>query len=134
MITVTLTNISYDDDLRFIDAEGRWEIRIEGHALRGDAPLTGPEYNSRKGENIICAAVSHAALNLVRSLKIIGDLHPDTSIEDGLIDVKVAVDNRNRDTMEIARILVESFLIGMLDLEKKYRDFITIETVTGNNS
>ena len=127
MITVTLSNIAYDDDLHFIDAGGRITIRVEGHAIRSDALKAGMEFNARKGENIICAAVSHAALNLIRSLDIIGELRPGCSIEDGLIEMKIDLKDLGREKTHTARILIESFLIGMLDLEKKYKDFISID-------
>ncbi len=131
MIYVSLSNIAYDDDLHFINNDETINIRVEGHALKADAEKAGKEFNARRGENIICAAVSHSALNLIRSLNIIGGLRPACTVEDGLIEMTLDLKDLGSENMRTVRVLIESFVIGMRDLEKKYKDFITIQTVTG---
>ncbi len=133
LITVTYTHIWYDDDLRFSETgDGTIGVTVKGHALFG-AGGPGKDFDaahaSKKGSNIVCAAVSFAALTLLRSITIIAEIEPECTIEDGLLDFTIDVRSLNEDKRQIIRVLLESFMIGMLDLKKKYRDTITIHTV-----
>lgn len=104
-------------------------ITIEGHAIP-DGMLDGAVDVNRvptaKGENIICAAVSFSGLTLIRSLHIIAGAHPDYSIENGLMRISLAPGSLNERGKSAAEVLLESFVIGMLDLERKYEEFIKV--------
>jgi uncharacterized protein YsxB (DUF464 family) len=136
LITVTYNNILYGDELSIVEAEsGIIKVTVEGHALfstdnslrNNDKPV-----NSKKGNNIVCAAVSFSALTLLRSITIMAEIKPEYRIEDGLLDLTVTFNSLNAEKKNIIRVLLESFMIGMLDLNKKYPDLITIHTVTEN--
>jgi uncharacterized protein YsxB (DUF464 family) len=130
LITVTVHNVSYDEELRLPETDGSIvTIAIEGHAVLGGlfgetgeagAIATG------KGENIICAAVSFAGLNLIRSLTIIAGVKPDYTIENGSMRMSLDTGGLDVKRLTIVKILVEAFLVGMLDIERKYKSFITI--------
>lgn len=132
LITVTFFNILYDDELSFAETEsGAVRVTVEGHALfseHGSGNKNEKLVNSKKGNNIVCAAVSFSALTLLRSIAIIAEIKPEYRIEDGLLDVTVTVNSLNAEKKTIIRVLLESFMIGMLDLNKKYPDVITIRT------
>lgn len=133
LITVTYTNISYDDELRFAETEaGTIGVTIKGHALfrTGDSKNNHDAAgDSKKGNNIVCAAVSFAALTLLRSITIIAEIKPESTIEDGLLNFTIDVRSLSEGKKQVIRVLLESFMIGMLDLNKKYRDIITIRMV-----
>jgi uncharacterized protein YsxB (DUF464 family) len=130
LVTVTFHNLSYDEDLRLPeDVESVVSITIEGHAIRGGMLGEAIDENkvpTAKGENIICAAVSFSGLNLVRSLTIIAGIRPDYRVEDGFMKVSLATGKLDERNKSIAGVLIESFIIGMLDLERKYKGFITV--------
>lgn len=133
MITVTYHNIQYDDDLRCdINGSGIIKVRIEGHAIfspEGTKSRPGRKAAAVKGYNLICAAVSFSALTLLRSITIIAGINPDYAINEGLMEIRFHGSALNDEQKTIIRVLLESFLIGMLDMQKKYPDEITIQTV-----
>ena len=136
LITVTYTNILYGDKLSVVEAEsGTIRVTVEGHALfsAGDSENNIEKLlDSKKGNNIVCAAVSFSALTLLRSITIIAEIKPESTIEDGLLDFTIEYSSLSEGKKQVVRVLLESFLIGMLDLNKKYQDMITIRTVTEN--
>jgi len=136
LITVTYTNILYDDELRFTETEaGTIRVTVEGHALfrTGDPGNSNDTFvNLKKGSTIACAAVSFSALTLLRSITIIAEIKPDYAIKDGLLDFTIDVGSLSDGKKNIIRVLLESFMIGMLDLNKKYQGMITIRTVAEN--
>lgn len=110
-------------------------MKIDGHALfsaEGAKSKTGKKEGSPKGYNLICAAVSFSALTLLRSITIIAGINPDYTINEGLMEIRMHVDTMGADQKTITRVLLESFLIGMLDMQKKYPDEIAIHTVAEN--
>jgi uncharacterized protein YsxB (DUF464 family) len=136
LITVTYTNILYDDELRFIETDvGTVRVTVEGHALfsAGDSRNHNDSFlNLKKGNNIVCSAVSFTALTLLRSITVIAEIKPDYTIKDGLLDFTIGVSSLSTEKKRIIQVLLESFIIGMLDLNKKYPDLITIRTVAEN--
>jgi uncharacterized protein YsxB (DUF464 family) len=130
LITVTFNNVAYDEELRLPDTdEGVVSIVVEGHAIPGDLfREAGPDDTpaAAKGENIICAAVSFAGLNLVRSMTIIAGVSPEYKVENGLMRLSLATGGLDKVKKSIARVLIESFIIGMLDLERKYGRLVRV--------
>ncbi|MBP7735923.1 MAG: ribosomal-processing cysteine protease Prp [Spirochaetes bacterium] len=133
MITVTYHNIQYDDELRCdLNGSGIIKVRIEGHALfspEGTRSQPHRKAGAAKGYNLICAAISFSALTLLRSITIIAGINPDYTINEGLMEFWFHGSALNAEQKTIIRVLLESFLIGMLDMRKKYPDEIAIQTV-----
>ena len=131
MITVTYHNIAYDDELRCdVNSSGVIKVKIEGHALfTADG---GKQAGATKGYNLICAAVSFSAMTLLRSITMIAGINPDYTIKDGLMEIRTRVDTIGAEQKNIVKVLLESFLIGMLDMQKKYPDEMFIETAAEN--
>jgi uncharacterized protein YsxB (DUF464 family) len=130
LITVTIHNVAYDEELRLpASGGGLVSIEIEGHAIPGGLfDGEGPDraHPADKGENIICAAVSYAALNLVRTFRIIAGIDPDYTIENGLMRLSIKTKGIDEKNLPTVSVLLESFIIGMLDLERKYTNLISI--------
>ena len=133
LITVTFTNIVYNDALRLVETgAGTIGVTVRGHALfrAGDSDMDfDAAFCSKKGNNIVCAAVSFAALTLLRSITIMAGIKPEYAIDDGLLDFTIDVRSLSEEKKQIIRVLLESYMIGMLDLNNRYRDMITIHTV-----
>jgi uncharacterized protein YsxB (DUF464 family) len=104
-------------------------ITIKGHAISGTMfrdDADKKKVPAAKGENILCAAVSFSGLNLVRSLTIMAGVTPDYSIGNGFMRLSLATGSLDKASISIVSVLLESFIIGMLDLERKYREYITV--------
>jgi uncharacterized protein YsxB (DUF464 family) len=126
LIIVTISNITYDEELEFIDADGVLSVTVKGHALFDDI-AENQGFNTKKGENIICAAVSYAALTLVKSVRIIGGILFEYAIRNGLLQFSIKLPELDQDKKNVLKILLESFIIGLLDLKQKYGEFIELQ-------
>lgn len=127
MITVILHNIVYDERLSIEGtAGGDIAVTVSGHAITGAA---GP----MKGENLVCAAVSTLAQNLLRSITIIADIRPEYRVGDGFMELRIRTGDLDGEKRKTVSALLESFLIGMLDVKRQNPDFISIRTEIENN-
>ncbi len=133
MITVTLTNVEYTEGIAFSDSEkGLIGVTVEGHAIPGAADKQGlPDEvpGLRKGENLVCAAVSFGSLNLLRSIAIMTGIRPVYVSEDGFMSISLSLLGLDERQVSTLAVLLESFIIGMLDLQKENPGFIEIQNV-----
>ena len=88
-------------------------FRIEGHAGYAD-----------EGEDIICAGISVLAINFVNSIEgLTSDKFSQFEHEDdGIIDFEFTDTISNE-----AEILIKSLVLGLEQLEKEYKDFISLD-------
>ena len=106
------------------------EVRIQalpGGRISG-VEVTGHSGRSRKGSDILCAAVSVLAENLAASLKVILNLNPEIESGDGLLSVSLDPNELSSQT----DLLFASLILGMKALEASYPENIRLET--GNSS
>lgn len=133
MITVTLTNIEYGEELSFVDSKnGLIGMTVSGHAIPGLKDGDNPPEMPRglgKGRNILCAAVSFGALNLLRSMAVIAGIRPVFVTKDGYMSMSVSIIGLEKGQIDTMKVLIESFLIGMLDLQKENPGFIEIHNI-----
>ncbi|MBN2159961.1 MAG: ribosomal-processing cysteine protease Prp [Spirochaetes bacterium] len=126
MVTVIFHNIVYDERLRFTDTgSGEISVTVTGHAVTGGS-------GQRKGENLVCAAVSALALTLLRSITIIANIRPEYAAEDGFMEFRIRIGDLDAQRKNTVSTLLESFMIGMLDVQKSNPDYIEIRTVIDN--
>lgn len=86
---------------------------IEGHAGYAD-----------EGEDIVCAGISVLAINFVNSIEeLTSDKFSQFEHEDdGIIDFEFTDTISNE-----AEILMKSLVLGLEQLEKEYKDFISLD-------
>ena len=85
-------------------------VTVEGHA--GYA---------KSGEDIVCAAASVLANNLVNSLKQLTDDKIEYENNIGLLDI------RFKNLSDFGKLLVDSFFIGICDIKSEYPGYIEIK-------
>jgi uncharacterized protein YsxB (DUF464 family) len=125
LIIITISNITYGEKLDFTDAGGVLSVAVKGHAVFDDI-AENRGLNTKKGENIICAAVSYAALTLIKSIRIIGGILFDYTIKNGFLQFSINLSELDQDKKNVLKILLESFIIGLLDVKQKYGEFIEL--------
>jgi len=125
LIIITISNITYGEKLDFTDAGGVLSVAVKGHALFDDI-AENQGLNTKKGENIICAAVSYASLTLIKSVGIIGGILFDYTIKNGFLQFSINLSELDQDKKNVLKILLESFIIGLLDVKQKYGEFIEL--------
>ena len=120
MIHVTLTNVEYAEGILFTGSgDGLIEVSVVGHA-RPAGEYDGDTCRGfAKGENLVSAAVSHAALNLLRSIAIIAGIRPDYASGEGNLRIAFRMRGLADRQIETLKVLFESFIIGILDLREK---------------
>ncbi len=133
MITVTLTNIQYDEELVLVESDsGFVGLTVEGHALFGGGPAGIDAAGSRKGENIVCSAVSFSALTMLKSITLIAGVKPEYNVREGFLDFRIRIKELSAETKNILRVLLESFMIGILDMKRAYPGLFAVRGVTQN--
>lgn len=85
-------------------------VTVEGHA--GYA---------RSGEDIVCAAASVLANNLVNSLKQLTNDEIEYENNIGLLDI------RFKNLSDFGKLLVDSFFVGICDIKSEYPGYIEIK-------
>ena len=89
-------------------------VRLDGITISGHAGYC--EY----GKDIICSAVSTLAQNLIYSIEQLTKDKISYVIKPGSVDIKY------RDLSENARLLVDSFFIGVCNIANSYPDYVKI--------
>lgn len=89
-------------------------VRKDGITVSGHA-----EY-SEYGKDIICSAVSTLTQNLIYSIEQLTKDKISYVIKPGSVDIKF------RNLSENARLLVDSFFIGVCNIANSYPDYVKI--------
>lgn len=93
--------------------------------------LTGHAGSGEYGFDIVCAAVSTLAINLVNSLNILVGCHVDFAVDE--IDggyMKIDISHITQKTDEKVQLLFESFLLGMTNLAENSQEFVSVQVIT----
>jgi len=118
LIVIRLVNITVDNGLH-LPADRSFGIRISGHA--GD---------DIRGRDIVCAAVSALAQTLVLSINRLLDVEQAVKTENGFLTstVNPVMDKSEEDKL---KLLIESFLIGILEVQREYPERVKIDYEVG---
>ena len=117
MIKVILTNIAFDRGF-FLNRTGNGVIalQVEGHAGL-----------NKKGEDIVCSAVSALAQTAVLSVSMLAGIEPDLRKRDGYIKMAVDTTSLDEHAVETIRVILGSFVIGIVEIVKAYPRQVRIE-------
>jgi len=113
LIVIRLRNIIVDNGLQFKKGLPA-EITVSGHA------------GGLKGGDIVCSAVSALAQTLVLSIERLLDIKQNAVIENGFLS-SAFQPRLNSGEGEKLKLLIESFLIGVLEVQKEYPERIKID-------
>ncbi len=117
MIRVTFRNFDFHEGVSLRDGAGSpVSIEVEGHSLTG-----------KKGEDIICSAVSALSQTAVLSLGKLAEADQDLIIRDGYLrsEFKTGLlDEMNRERVEV---ILGMLCIGLLEIIKSYPGTIEID-------
>jgi len=114
LIVIRLGNIAVENGLHF-PAELPVSIHISGHA--------GSDV---KGKDVVCAAVSALSQTLVLSINRLLKVEQTVKIENGLLTSTVKPVKDAVEEIKL-KLLIESFLIGILEIQREYPGRVKIE-------
>ena len=86
----------------------------------GGVKIRGHAYYAPNGYDIICSAVSVLTITLIESLKQLTDMKIKYDISPGRADIEFG------NLSEPAKVLVDSFLIGIREVISEYPDKVKI--------
>ena len=114
LIVIRLGNITVNNGLHFT-GKSPVSISISGHA--------GSDV---KGKDIVCSAVSVLSQTLVLSIGRLLKVDQTVQIKDGLLTSTVQP-VKDADEENKLKLLIESFLIGILEIDREYPGRVKIE-------
>ncbi len=114
MIVIRLSSVDVKQGLQFIDGRPV-KITVTGHGGSGT-----------RGNDIVCSAVSALSQTLVLSIERLTVLTQDVEVKNGYLSAVVSP-SRDSAQVEKLKLLIESFLIGILEIRKEYPDRVEID-------
>ncbi|NLV66677.1 MAG: ribosomal-processing cysteine protease Prp [Spirochaetes bacterium] len=114
LIVIRLGNISFKDGLHLPD-KSPVKIIISGHSG-----------NDSRGRDIVCAAVSALSQTLVLSINRLVKVEQSVKVQDGILSSTLQPAPEQAEENKL-KLLIESFLIGILEIQREYPDRIKIE-------
>lgn len=96
---------------------------IEVNVRKGNITVNGHARNAPLGRDIVCAAVSILAQNLIKSIKDLTDDKIKYEISPGWVDIKLG------DLSEKSNILIDSFFIGICAIANEYPEYVRIVSI-----
>ena len=91
-------------------------LQVEGHAGL-----------NKKGEDIVCSAVSALAQTAVLSVTMLAGIEPDLHKRDGYIKMTVDTTSLDEHAAETIQTILGTFVIGITEIVKTYPRQVHIE-------
>ncbi len=107
MIKIQFSNIYFDRGIGFKDRSKAAGIRVEGHSGTG-----------KKGEDLVCAAVSVLAQTAVAGISRIAEIEQDLTIRDGYISSEFSITGLGIEKMIKLETIAGLLLIGLMEILK----------------
>lgn len=94
-----------------------YKISVKGHANYDDY-----------GKDIVCAATTIYLINTINSLIEIVKIDDQIkyNVKEGLVDLEINYDNLDKSKLHDVRLLIKSFELAILSIEKEYPKNIVI--------
>ena len=83
-----------------------------------------------KGSDVVCAAVSALIQTMILSISRILKIRQKLVQQDGFLSSEIVIDELGEEENKNLKFLIESFLLGIFEIQKQYPDKIKIEFVT----
>ncbi len=117
MIIIKLNNIVYNKEVCLVNSSS-FSIEISGHS-----------YFDKKGSDIVCSAVSVLAQTLILTLSRILKIEQGIEQRDGFLKTTIAAKDIGDDKLTGIKLLIESFLVGVAEINGGYPERVKIEIV-----
>jgi uncharacterized protein YsxB (DUF464 family) len=129
LIRIIFRNIEYTSSGIAFTGNRIAELTIQGHAEQ--ISKKGKFFRTRTGSkyDLVCASISVLSLNLLRSIIIMTGIKPEFQEQKGLLSFKIDSQKATGDQQKLIKILMESFTIGVFDIQKNYKNNIEIEFI-----
>ncbi len=117
MITVVLKNVVLNEE---IDLNNSSTVYLE---------ISGHSDINKKGNDILCSAVSALSQTFILTVARILKINQQIGRDDGYLSSLITLDGVSAENRSKLKLLFESLLIGLLEINSEYPDKIKIEFV-----
>lgn len=115
MIRIDFHNLSFDKGIVIIRPDAPVFLKVEGHSGSG-----------KKGEDIVCAAVSALAQTTVLGITRIAGVEQNLAVRDGFIQSEIDVKEITPRKKEALKIILDLFCMGIFEILRGNEEFIEI--------
>ena len=119
MVTARLYNILFNEGIKLKSGSEKITIEISGHSLSG-----------KSGNDIVCAGISAITQTLVLSITRLLKIKQAVRKEDGLLRTEIFIDEITTEQNYGLKLIIETLLIGLLEIRNEYPGSVEIEFVT----
>ena len=119
MVSARFYNIIFNDGISFRNESKAIRIEISGHSGSGI-----------KGRDIVCAGISTLTQTIILSIAQLLKIRQNLLNENGLLKTEILIDNLDMDQISKLKFIIETLLIGLLEISKEYPGSVNIEFVT----
>mgnify|MGYP001264990692 CR=1 FL=1 len=117
MITIVFKNIVFNEKID-LDISSTIYLEISGHS----------DLN-KKGNDILCSAISALSQTFILTVARLLKIKQQISRDEGFLSSLITLDNVSAEDRSKLKLLIESLLIGLLEINGEYPDKIKIEFV-----
>ncbi|MCL1833994.1 MAG: ribosomal-processing cysteine protease Prp [Leptospirales bacterium] len=117
MIAIIFKNIVSNDKID-LDKDTIISLEVSGHSGL-----------NKKGSDILCSAVSALSQTFILTVARILQIEQQLKREDGYLSSRIDLNGLSSKSREKLKLLFESLLIGLFEIDKEYPDKIKIEFV-----
>jgi hypothetical protein len=125
LVNVTVSNPGLNGE----DETASFYLKVEGHAVKENGFLIKWLSSARKGENLVCAAVSALSVNFLKSSILFSGFRIDYKQRDGFLELKASAPVADREALLKFKLLADSYLLGVTDLQVNYPGLIRIKYI-----
>jgi len=120
VIVISFWNIqpdSTDKGIKFIDDPVK--IEVGGHSGKG-----------KKGEDIVCAGISALSQTIITAITSVAGIDQKITQDDGYLSSVFTVKNSGEEKKLIVRALIETLILGMVEIRNAYPERVNINFYT----
>ncbi|HOP28312.1 MAG TPA: ribosomal-processing cysteine protease Prp [Spirochaetota bacterium] len=119
MVTARFFNISFDNGIHIKSGSETIIVEISGHSGYG-----------QKGFDVVCAGISALTQTVIASISKLIRIEQNIIKKDGLLKSEIIIKETDTEQNSKLMLILETLLIGLLEINKEYPGSVKIDFVT----
>jgi len=119
LVSARFYNIIFNNGVSFKRESQFIKIEISGHSGFGI-----------NGTDIVCAGISTLTQTIILSIAQLLKIRQNLLKENGFLKTEILIDNLDQDQISKLKFIIETLLIGLLEINNEYPGSVNIEFVT----
>ena len=119
MVTARFYNIEFNQGIELKSGADRVALEVSGHSGYG-----------QNGFDIVCAGISALAQTVILSITRLIRIQQNVTKSEGLLKTEIILKETDTEQNSKLILILETLLIGLLEINKEYPGSVKIEFVT----